>query len=272
MHIQSVQNLILRKIRRILNLFGVQLTRYESNLEVTQLKNIFSTLVELAKLERAGAHSDEVNFLRFVQENLHISKSQILQDLFVLYELREKENGYFVEFGAANGVDSSNSFVLEKNYNWCGILAEPARIWHEELKEKRRCKIDYRCVWSEAGRQLFNEVSIPELSTINCYSNTDHHFKAREIGAKYYVETISLNELLESNDAPLYIDYLSIDTEGSEPEILNALDFEKYQIKIITCEHNYTQTREKIYKLLTAKGYVRKFEVFSLVDDWYVKP
>jgi Methyltransferase FkbM domain len=63
----------------------------------------------------------------------------------------------------------------------------------------------------------------------------------------------------------------SIDTEGSEFEILQAFDFARYDVKIITCEHNFSPLRDKLHALLTAKGYVRKFEVLSQVDDWYVK-
>ena len=63
------------------------------------------------------------------------------------------------------------------------------------------------------------------------------------------------------------IDYLSIDTEGSEYEILKTFDFDKYKVKIITCECNYTPTRNKIYSLLSANGYQRKFTKFSQWDD-----
>lgn len=270
--VHLARTVTVRTIRRILNAFGIELIKHERNLELAVLKKIFIGLVQLAILEKANARSDEAKFLIFAQQHLHKSKSQILQDLFVLYELQEKEKGYFVEFGATNGVDSSNSFLLEKHYSWNGILAEPGRIWHEQLKANRVSKIDCRCVWSETGQQLeFNQVTEPELSTINAFSGTDRYSESRSSGAKYYVETISLNELLRTNGAPAHIDYLSIDTEGSEFEILSALDFKQYKIKIITCEHNYTGAREKIFDLLTSKGYVRKFEVFSQVDDWYVK-
>ena len=268
----SIRQVLLREIRRALNLVGVELTRYEGDLEAAKLKNIFSGLTELAKMERAFVPSEEAKFLIFAQRYLHLSKSQILQDLFVLHELGEKGDGYFVEFGATNGIDSSNSYMLEKFYNWNGILAEPGRIWHERLRENRQCKIDHRCVWSQTGQDLeFNQVNEPELSTINAYSGADRYRQYREGGSKYYVETISLNDLLRTHGAPPEIDYMSIDTEGSEYQILSAFDFEKYHIKIITCEHNYTDARDKLFRLLSAKGYVRKFQEFSQVDDWYVR-
>lgn len=63
------------------------------------------------------------------------SKSQIRQDLFVLAELNFKTNGFFVEFGATNGIDLSNSHLMEKEFGWKGILAEPAKCWHKDLKK-----------------------------------------------------------------------------------------------------------------------------------------
>lgn len=267
-----IRQVMLRSVRGVLNRAGMELTRYEGDLEAAKLKKIFSGLNELAKMERALVPSEEVKFLTFAQRYLHLSKSQILQDLFVLHELGEKEDGYFVEFGATNGIDSSNSYMLEKFYSWNGILAEPGRVWHESLRANRRCKIDHRCVWSQTGQDLeFNQVNEPELSTINAFSGADRYGQYREAGSKYYVETISLNDLLRTHGAPPEIDYMSIDTEGSEYQILSAFDFEKYHVKVITCEHNYTDARDKLFSLLSAKGYVRKFQEFSEVDDWYVK-
>ena len=74
------------------------------------------------------------------------SKSQIRQDLFVISELNLKQNGYFVEFGATNGVDLSNTFLLEKEFNWSGILAEPAKHWQVDLANNRNCNIERLCV------------------------------------------------------------------------------------------------------------------------------
>ena len=92
----------------------------------------------------------------------------------------------------------------------------------------------------------------------------------RNSQTEYSVNTISLNDLLEKNNSPKVIDYLSIDTEGSEFEILNSFDFSKYEIKIITVEHNYTQSREKIFNLLSINGYNRVLTDVSAYDDWYL--
>lgn len=79
-------------------------------------------------------------------------------------------------------------------------------------------------------------------------------------------------DLLTENGAPNLIDYLSIDTEGSEYDILVGLDFGHFKFRVIICEHNYTPMRQKIFELLTEAGYERRLESISLVDDWYVLP
>lgn len=204
-------------------------------------------------------------------ENISELKSQFGQDLFVLYQKRFKRNGCFVEFGATDGISISNTYILEKDYGWTGILAEPAKIWHAQLRKNREVNIDFRCVWSHSREKiLFKETNVKELSTINQYSSIDMHSDMRVKGSCYEVETISLMDLLDEYKAPGKIDYLSIDTEGSEFEILKDFDFQKYHIDIITVEHNFTEMREKIFNLLIFKGYRRVFIEHSDVDDWYV--
>jgi len=199
------------------------------------------------------------------------SKAQLKQDLFVLNQLNYKKNGYFVEFGATDGISMSNTYLLEKEFNWNGILSEPAKCWHKELRKNRNVFIEEKCVWKTTNEEiLFNEVKSSSLSTIVGFGDTDSHSKSRENKEQYTVKTISLLDLLRNYNAPNIIDYLSIDTEGSEYVILNNFDFEEYCFKIITVEHNYTPHRKKIFDLLTSKGYKRLYENYSMFDDWYV--
>ena len=200
------------------------------------------------------------------------SQSQLKQDLFVLSELQLKKNGFFVEFGATNGIDLSNTYLLEKEFNWTGILGEPAKAWHESLKKNRNSFIEYKCVWETSDINLeFNETTDPVYSTISNFNSSDFHASYREKGSKYNVKTITLLDLLKKYNAPKIIDYLSIDTEGSEYKILKAFDFNQYQFRVITCEHNYHKNRKKIFQLLSNKGYSLKYNGLSKWDDWYVK-
>jgi hypothetical protein len=83
------------------------------------------------------------------------------------------------------------------------------------------------------------------------------------------VNTISLNDLLEKSNAPLFIDYLSLDTEGTELEILKSVDLNKYTFGIIDVEHNYLEEeRKNIREFLTSNGYA--FKIDNMWDDQYI--
>jgi len=208
--------------------------------------------------------------LKSIVINRSNSKSQFYQDLMVLAFQKQRINQqefYFVEFGATNGIDLSNSFLFEKCFGSRGVVAEPARIWHKELLANRNCKIVTDCVWIQSDLNLeFFESENPDLSGLNTNKHFHRQRKPQEV---YSVKTISLLDLLESSDAPKNIDLLSIDTEGTEFEILSAFDFTKYSFNIIICEHNFSKNRKKICNLLEKNGYKRRFSWISFVDDWY---
>jgi FkbM family methyltransferase len=202
-------------------------------------------------------------------QDLANCKSQFGQDLVALSLSGFKRNGFFVEFGATDGIIKSNTYLLEKHYGWRGILAEPSKSHQAALRINRDAFIDSRCVWRETGALLeFNEFG--DLSTIASFTDLGEHAESRRDGLRYEVSTVSLNDLLEQNNAPLEIDFLSIDTEGSEHEILKAFDFSRYQIDLIICEHNGEPARSRIKKLLESNNYERIWPAWSGNDDFYV--
>jgi FkbM family methyltransferase len=213
----------------------------------------------------------ELDFIKQSLSYLKYSTAQIFQDLLAVYCSQYEQGRFFVEFVATNGHSLSNTWMLEKTFHWKGIICEPGRTWHEELRKNRNCIIDERCVWTATGELLrFNEAAVAELSTIQSFSHTDHHSHERVNGYVYEVPTISLNDLLKEYEAPQPIDFMSVDTEGSELDILKAFDFHKYPVQVLTVEHNYTPAREAIYQLLQGHGFVRVFTSLSRFDDWYV--
>jgi len=248
-------------VNNLLSNFGLRLVNLDNFNKLLVLKN------------QQNAHKlipfIKPSLLNQFLQNINFSKSQLGQDLFTLSELNFKIDGFFVEFGATDGVSLSNTFLMEKKFNWGGILAEPAKQWHEKLNKNRSVFIEENCVWHSSNQTLtFNEIG--ELSTIDEFSSSDNHKKERFAGKRYQVKTISLEDLLDKYNAPKVIDYLSIDTEGSEFDILSSLSFEKYKFRVITCEHNFTSNRQKIFNLLLEKGYERKYSGISKFDDWYV--
>jgi FkbM family methyltransferase len=197
------------------------------------------------------------------------STAQLRQDVIALNQTAFKRDGFFVEFGATNGVDLSNTWLLEKEFAWTGILAEPARVWQADLARNRTAHIETDCVWSRSGERLaFSEAL--EVSSVTAFGGDDRHSADRASGVRYEVDTISINDLQAKYEAPAVIDFLSIDTEGSENEILSSLDFGRYRFSMLACEHNFTGAREKIHQLLTPLGYQRVLEDISQWDDWYV--
>jgi FkbM family methyltransferase len=199
------------------------------------------------------------------------AQAQLNQDLFALLTLGFPKSGFFVEVGGADGLTMSNTHLLEKSFGWRGIIAEPAVIWHEQLLENRECIVDKRAVWGVSGQELlFNQTTSAALSTIDSFTDADSHSLSREDGFRYMVQTVSLYDLLEQNNAPKIIDYLSVDTEGSEYEILKNFDFESYSFRVITVEHNHTDNRDLVKGLLTSNGYRRVHEAISDFDDWYI--
>lgn len=250
-------------LHQVFKMLGFRITsteNYSSLIFAKRAQKLFLILNSLPSVDFKQAYS-----------YLENSKAQELQDLFVLALLDFKKNGFFVEFGAVDGIYLSNTHLLEKSFGWNGILSEPIRAMKELIECNRSCHVNSNCIWSLSGSFIpFSETKNPILSTATSLVGSDSHKHLRKIQSSYPVETLSLMDLLDNFNAPKIIDYLSIDTEGSEFEILDSFDFTKYRFQIITVEHNFTHNRQKIYDLLYRNGYERVLANLSYVDDWYV--
>ncbi len=229
-----------------------------------------------------GIHSyDEpfISFYGFVLLNCKLSASQLYQDLFVLFTLQQKKGGKFLEFGATNGLELSNSLLLERNFGWHGVLAEPSPQWHDQLRQNRpNTKIITDCIYSDSGKNLDFFVSdVGALSTLEEFRDSDNssmpgNTAARnKDGYKVKVSTISLNDVFVDYFDSRPIDYMSVDTEGSELVILENFDFEKFGPKILTVEHNFTENEVKLDRLLEESNYRRVFRNYSQFDGWYIR-
>jgi FkbM family methyltransferase len=229
--------------------------------------------VSIAQAQMATMSAHDQDFFKFIINHLSsVSPSQSAQDLWALYESNGSGNKFFVEFGATDGIHINNTLLLEREYGWTGILAEPNPVWHKSLQENRTAAVEKKCVHSVSGEWLeFMNTDAPELSGI---VNKDTGGAARKLGMKggvIKVETISLNDLLENHHAPTQIDFMSIDTEGWEHEILRTFDFKKWDVRLFCIEKGPVQKDQAIDHMMKENGYVRKFEKFSGPDVWYKK-
>lgn len=238
---------------------------------------------KLRALEKSGLESiaqrwsQEVapeELVNFIYANYQASTSQLQQDLVALYianKTGEISKRFFVEFGATDGLTLSNSYLLEKKH-WSGILAEPDQSWHKSLFENRSVKIVTHCVYSRSGEIIkFRESSIGELSGILEFADNDGWGETRRIGSIRNVETISLDDLLTENNAPNHVNFLSIDTEGSEYEIIKNFNFKKWSIDFVVIEHNFTSAQEFLKIKMEESGYKQILPVISAWDSWFIK-
>ena len=229
--------------------------------EFSKKRNIPSHII-LKQAFDCGILYDEkkkllLNFIEFIKKNNDNFKSQLYQDLFASFIVNENFNKTFFEFGATNGLDLSNTFLLENEFSWSGALAEPDPQWLNQLKKNRpKSKIISKCIWKNSYEKLnFFSSEVGVLSTLENYKFSDSesmpaNTRTRVKSGKIIeVETISLNQVIEEEFDDKSPTYISIDTEGSEFEILNSFDFSKYHPAIFTIEHNFTKLQDKIDKL-----------------------
>ena len=134
-----------KSFQNILSRFGIAVIRQKT---VTEL--VF------AQREMSRTHQFHRFCLKLTPEALRQSllmyphiKSENFQDIFAMLVLQKQKNGFFVEFGATDGIEGSNTYFMEKTLGWSGILAEPGRCWHERLNDNRTAYISHKCVWDK---------------------------------------------------------------------------------------------------------------------------
>jgi len=176
-------------------------------------------------------------------------RGQAQQDRFVTTIMKQKQNGFFVEIGSNHPIDINNSYLLEKTYNWRGIMIEYESKYLPSYKQHRP-------------------------NSIHVIQNAN---------------TIDYKNLFQTNNVPLQMDYLQIDLEadnGSTIQTLETLNNEvldMYTFATVTFEHDiyrgdFYNTRMRSRQILEERGYVCVFkdihnkEPKYVYEDWYVHP
>lgn len=196
------------------------------------------------------------------------TNSQLGQDLFVLQQLKNKKYGFFIEVGAGDGKTFSNTFLLEKKFNWDGILVEPNKTLYKKCVKTRECKVVNKLLLpAHKSSSKFYEMETGEFS----YSEGYASLNTGEIKAVYEMPITNFEDLFQEYREIPKIDFVSIDTEGSELDIVSSIDFEKYKPTIICIEHNFRRfDRKFLKKYLKKRGYKLKYEGISRWDSWFV--
>lgn|SRR5574343_246702 len=201
--------------------------------------------------------------------------SQIGQDKFVDEFFNKKQNGVFIDIGAHDGVSHSNSYFFENFRNWTGICIEPGPNEFKSLSNSRRSININACISDYDGESEFTYIEgyANMLSGLSEDYNDRHKSRidneTNQYGGNVTKIKMTVNKLQTVLDKYNIheIDYCSIDTEGSEFNIIKSIDFSRTKIRIFSIENNYNS--EEIKNFLEERGYI--LETKLQWDDIYVK-
>tara|TARA_Y100000992_G_scaffold243367_1_gene174403 strand:+ start:87 stop:941 length:855 start_codon:yes stop_codon:yes gene_type:complete len=167
--------------------------------------------------------------------------SQAGQDKIIKnHFFQNNKNGFFIEIGAYDGIIGSNCCHFEKFLNWEGIAIEASKIQYDKLKNNRKCKTVNKAISNKIKDVEFVEVieGLTQMSGINNENNTAIEIINNNKNSKTKISKITTTTFEEEIKSNLEIDYLSIDIEGEELDLLKSIDFNKYTIKVISVENN----------------------------------
>lgn len=181
------------------------------------------------------------------------SYSQYNQDT-ILNDLvfKNKKNGVFVDIGAYDGVEKSNTYAYETILDWTGICVEPIAERFQELLKNRQC-ICIHGVVSDKDQDMVEFCKIEGYSEMlsGILEDYDENHKRRIISeggkrTKVQYKNHRINNILKENNITK-IDLLDIDTEGNELKIIQDIDFESIYIDVILAECNYDSSEMKSF-------------------------
>ena len=180
----------------------------------------------------------------------------------MIEQLDGLRHGFFVDVGAYDGIEHSNTYALEKAYRWHGLCIEPNTDAFIRLERNRSCDLSRFAATDSTGVIRFMQDRVLE----RCDRRG-----VQKLGC-------TLNAMLENCGAPDDIDYLSIDVEGHELHVLRGIDFDRWHVKLITIEHNLYLTgpehKMNILRYLREHGFERVVENveapgYGPYEDWY---
>jgi FkbM family methyltransferase len=190
--------------------------------------------------------------------------SQIVENFLVWDFYKRKTHGFFVEVGANDPFVYSQTWLLER-YGWKGILIEPQASCCELLRRKRKNSLVFQvaCASPEQAKQGETELFLAHTASSLQPNVFDLNTSYQETAL---VKLMTLNDVLEQANILDKIDFLSIDTEGSELDILEGFDLDRYQPSLILVEYHVYSL--KLHNYL-AKNYYKLIKR-TKNNNWYI--
>jgi len=150
----------------------------------------------------------------------------------------EKQSPFFVESGARNGEDDSNTLFLERAHGWNGLLIEPSNVEYPRLVEKNRKCYSWQGCLSPTGRSE----DVQFLDEGNGRSKVGKGEETMTVQAE---SLLSLLQGINKDSNVHTVDFWSLDIEGSEPPVLETTDFQAIEFGVLMIEMNKSEESNK---------------------------
>ena len=180
-----------------------------------------------------------------------------------LNEIFNKKSGFFIELGANDGLFQSNTAFFEKKMEWSGILIEPSLKGYEKCKKNRPKSVCLNCAC--VSNDYKDDYIYGDFEDNSPMGSINGNRLDRKNLVK--VKAITLEKILDEH-CHTNIDFLSLDTEGYELEILKGLNLDKYRPKFILIEI-YKKDYNDIVNFLILKNYKlhSNFTNYNKIDN-----
>lgn len=195
------------------------------------------------------------------------------------------KNGVYFDVGAADGVDINNTLYFEQTHNWTGVNVEPMKESFDQLVVNRPRSINLNCAVcnSDGEAEFFNNTGHTKLISGIKSTFDSRHLQRLHNENRYWGSTTDLikvptkrMETICDENHISHINYLSIDVEGAEFEVIQSINFDKVFIDVIGFENNYEDVSVPIVKYLNGKGYIVIHKIIDIImihknSNFYVK-
>jgi FkbM family methyltransferase len=241
--------------KSILSDVGDFISQNASELELNSVGKLFSASAE------------------FVKKGLK-PKGQLLQDLWVVSE-HGTSSGFFLDIGAGHPVNISNTYNLQAYFGWSGVIVEPNPEFshlHKRLRTSTSVEIFSLGLTPESSESM-NYIDDGEFSGNPKYYPGDIHSKNEKLRKSKKTITVpskGIKDFISERNIQK-IDYLSIDIEGGELDLIKAFPFNECKVHLVTIEHNFReQDQREIDHVLISNSFRRMLRDQTEWDGFYV--